>query len=98
VGTNDGNLVRIQTNDGNFAGSVVDTLVVAPGQRLSTVEVDSLRGYLYTTTPGATRFDPAVLYKINLVNFTVESSLTLNTFDFSVSTSAIVDNLAGTVV
>lgn len=96
VGTNDGRVVRIQTNDDDFSNSIFDALQVT-NQRLSTLEVDSLRGSLYVTTAGASRFEPAVVFKIDLTSWSVVENITLETFDFSVSTSAIVDSLAGTV-
>jgi hypothetical protein len=94
VGTNDGRVVRIQTNDDDFSNSIFDALQVT-NQRLSTLEVDSLRGSLYVTTAGASRFEPAVVFKIDLTSWSVVENITLETFDFSVSTSAIVDSLAG---
>lgn len=96
MGTNDGRVVRIQTNDDDFSNSIFDALQVT-NQRLSTLEVDSLRGSLYVTTAGASRFEPAVVFKIDLTSWSVVENITLETFDFSVSTSAIVDSLAGTV-
>lgn len=68
VGTNDGRVVRIQTNDDNFSNSPFDALQVT-NQRLSTLEVDSLRGFLYATTAGSSRSEPAVVYKIDLTSW-----------------------------
>lgn len=94
-----GRVIQIQTNDEDFVNSPLSELQVAPEtQRLSTLEVDSLRGYLYTTTAGDSRSDPATVYKVSLTTWTVNTSITLEATDFLVSTSAIVDNLAGTLV
>jgi hypothetical protein len=91
-----GRVIQIQTNDEDFVNSPLSELQVAPEtQRLSTLEVDSLRGYLYTTTAGDSRSDPATVYKVSLTTWTVNTSITLEATDFLVSTSAIVDNLAG---
>lgn len=99
MATNDGKVIQIQTNDNDFANSLYVELQVAPSTlRISTVEVDSLRGHLYATTAGSSRSDSAVVYKVNLTSWAVETSITLEINDFLVSTSAIVDNLAGTLL
>lgn len=78
MGTNDGQIVRIQTNDDDFSNSPFDALQVT-NQRLSTLEVDSLRGFLYATTAGASRAEPAVVFKIDLTSWSVTANITLET-------------------
>ncbi len=94
VGTQDGKLVRIRINDENFSSSQVDSISIA-NQSVATIEVDTLRGYLYATTAGTAKADPAVVFQVSLASFTLENLLILNSLDFAVSSSAIVDSDAG---
>ncbi len=96
LGTTDGKIISVQVNNNDFSNSPVGDLKVTT-EAITTVQVDSLRGYLYAATAGSSSASPSILYRISLANFSVVDQLVLDSRDFTVSISAISDTAKGNV-